>query len=164
MATKITRKQGRSKRRSPARKDTFLRRFAANVERDELLGMLEHRGDERSCRLLEMLLDPAYRNHSFGRLCERVGMRSADVVDLFRKYKFDVGIVTLSRAAPQVMQSTVEDALNGDRVSRRLVLEVVGLVGKQRPRVETRVAVRGDPGPDLEGLVVVSQRVITEEV
>ncbi len=97
-------------RRSPARKDPLMRRFASTVSKEELGGMLAHSGDERAWRALEMLLDPVYRNHTFAKVCEKVGLSQIDVVDLFRRYKLDMGVIKMSRLAPRIMEDTAEDA------------------------------------------------------
>ncbi len=97
-------------RRSPARKDTLMRRFASTVSNEELGGMLAHSGDQRACRALEMLLDPAYRNHTLAKICGKVGLSQMDILDLFRRYKLDMGIVAMSQRAPAIMADVAEDA------------------------------------------------------
>jgi len=89
-------------RRSPARKDPLMRRFASTVSREELGGMLAHSGDERAQRALEMLLDPAYRNHTLAKICGKVGLSQMDIMDLFRRYHLDLGVIEMSRRAPAV--------------------------------------------------------------
>jgi hypothetical protein len=43
-------------RRSPARKDIFIRRFESSVGRDELLQALDASDDQRALALMAMLL------------------------------------------------------------------------------------------------------------
>ena len=97
-------------RRSPARKDPLMRRFASTVSKEELGGMLANSGDERAWRALEMLLDPIYRNHTLARVCGKVGLSQMDILDLFRRYKLDMGIVAMSREAPAIMEDIAKDA------------------------------------------------------
>ena len=97
-------------RRSPARKDPLMRRFASTVSKEELGGMLAHSGDERAWRALEMLLDPAYRNHTFAKVCGKVGLSQMDILDLFRRYKLDLGVIKMSRRAPKIMEDIAIDA------------------------------------------------------
>ena len=97
-------------RRSPARKDPLMRRFASAVSKEELGGMLAHSGDERAQRALEMLLDPAYRNHTFAKICGKVGLSQLDILDLFRRYKLDLGVIKMSRRAPKIMGDVARDA------------------------------------------------------
>lgn len=97
-------------RRSPARKDPLMRRFTSTVSKEELGGMLAHSGDERAWRALEMLLDPAYRNHTFAKICGKVGLSQMDIMDLFRRYHLDMGIVAMAREAPAIMEDIAKDA------------------------------------------------------
>ena len=132
-------------RRSPARKDPLMRRFASTVSKEELGGMLAHSGDERAWRLLEILMDPVYGNHSFAVLCGKVGLNQIDVVDLFRRYKLDLGVIKMSRLAPQVMQDMAEDARS--RMETCKGCQGSGMVNTRRcPQCEGdgRVRVPGD--------------------
>ena len=51
-----------------------MRRISETVGRDEMVEVLAHSSDERALRLLEMILDPVFRRHSFGKLCEKAGL------------------------------------------------------------------------------------------
>ena len=97
-------------RRSPARKDPLMRRFASTVSKEELGGMLAHSGDERAQRALEMLLDPAYSRFTLAKLCQRLGLSTLDLLELFRRHKLDMGIIEMSRRAPEIMADVAEDA------------------------------------------------------
>ncbi len=81
------------KRRSPARKDCVMGRISESIGREEMAESLACTQDPRAGRLLEMLFDPAYRQHSVPKLCERVHLSVTNVVDLFRRFKLDQGIV-----------------------------------------------------------------------
>ena len=107
------------KPRSPARKDSLARRVFNSIGREELLETLSVAQDERAGRLLELLLDPEYRNHTFGRLCERARLSATEVVDLFRKYKIDLGIVAMAKRAPEVMRDVAIDAQSKQSYCRR---------------------------------------------
>ena len=95
-----------------------MRRIEAGIG-DEISPTLTHSGDPRAQRLAETLLDPAYRHHSFGRLCERAGLSGREVVDLFRKYKIDEGIVRMSKHVPDVLEDTAIDAKSRMECCRR---------------------------------------------
>lgn len=97
-------------RRSPARKDPLMRRFASTVSKEELGGMLAHSGDERAQRALEMLLDPAYSRFTLAKLCQRLGLSTLDLLELFRRHKLDMGIIEMSRRAPAIMEDVARDA------------------------------------------------------
>jgi hypothetical protein len=99
------------KPKSPIRKDTLMRRISDSVGRDEMLDVLAHASDERASRLLELLCDPAYRNHSFPKLCERVGLKQTEVLQHFRRFHLDQGLIEMARRAPQVMKDVAEDAM-----------------------------------------------------
>ena len=101
--------QKAKKQRSPARKDTILRRLEASIG-EELPTTLHHSGDPRAMRLLELLMDPAYSRHSFAKLCERAGVGMVELVDLFRRYKLDLGILKMSKHVPAVLEDTAIDA------------------------------------------------------
>ncbi len=98
------------KRRSPARKDSVMGRISESIGREEMAASLACTEDPRAGRLLEMLFDPAFRHHSFSALCERVHFSATDVVDLFRRFKLDQGIVAMAKAAPRIMADTAIDA------------------------------------------------------
>lgn len=98
------------KLRSPARKDSVMGRISESIGQDEMVDTLAGTQDPRAGRLLEMLFDPAYRQHSFPKLCEKVHLSVTDVVDLFRRFKLDQGIVAMAKAAPRIMSDTAIDA------------------------------------------------------
>lgn len=98
------------KPKSPPRKDPVMNRFADTLGQDEMVGALSSSTDERVLRLAEMMTDPAYSRFTLGKLCERVGLSSIDLLDAFRKYKIDMGIIEMSRRAPGIMEDVAEDA------------------------------------------------------
>ena len=87
-----------------------MNRISESIGREEMAASLACTQDPRAGRLLEMLFDPAYRQHSFPKLCERVHLSVTDVVDLFRRFKLDQGIVAMAKAAPRIMADTAIDA------------------------------------------------------
>ncbi len=108
-----------TRRRSPARKDTMLRRIETSVGKDEWASILNWSSDERAGRLWELLFDPAYKSHSMAALSERVGLKSRDLLELFRRFHIDVALITAARHAPQIMKDTIESALNTTVVCHR---------------------------------------------
>ena len=108
-----------SKRRSPARKDTMLRRIENTVGREQWASILNWSSDERAGRLWELLFDPAYQKHSMAKLSERVGLKSKDLLELFRRFHIDVAVIMAARHAPEVMKDVIEDALNTTVVCHR---------------------------------------------
>ena len=99
-----------NKRRSPARKDALLRRFEVTVGRDDLMGTLDASMDPRAFALVQMMADPAYRRHSFGKLCEKVGLRHRDILDLFRRAKLDQAMIRMMAHFPKVAEDLAIDA------------------------------------------------------
>ena len=141
-----------NKPRSPARKDPLMRRFETGIGgQDELKSMMAYSGDPRAQRLLEMLMDPAYRNHSLGKLCEKVGLRVVDLLDLFRKFKWDVGTIDLYQQLPQIVKELADDARSSQAACGRCDGEGTLGVGeseeKSCPQCEGtgQVRVPGDP-------------------
>lgn len=100
------------KGKSPARKDTLLRRFGATVGRERLKGALDASMEPRALALLGMMADPLYRKHSFAKLCEKAGLNYRDVFDLFRRAQLDVGMIRMLSSLPKVMEDTAQDALS----------------------------------------------------
>ena len=98
------------KPKSPPRKNSVMKRLATTLSQDELVGALHSSADERIHRLAEMMTDPAYSRFTLGKLCERVGLSSIDLLNAFRKYKIDMGIVEMSRRAPTIMEDIALDA------------------------------------------------------
>jgi len=99
-------------RRSPARKDIFIRRLASSVGRDGLLQALEASDDQRALTLMGMLLDPAYGKYTLAKLCERVGLRCLDLFDVFRRFNLSKGLLAMSAHLPQVMEDVAIDSLS----------------------------------------------------
>lgn len=100
------------KRRSPARKNTMLSRLYDHVG-DDVSYALAYSGDERADRLLDMMLDPAFSRFSFPRLCERAGLRTADVLGLLRRYYLDFALLEAYRNLPRVVEAVVQQAVGG---------------------------------------------------
>ena len=106
----MTSKSRPKKRLSPARKDLVLRQFAASMDQGELNTVLAYSGDPRAEQLLSMLLDPAFRRHSFPKLCERVGLRQADLIDLFRGHYTGLAVIRALRHLPEVVEDLCKAA------------------------------------------------------
>ena len=107
------------KLRSPARKDTMLRRFDALVGRDEITAALELSRDPRSRALLGMMLDPTYNKHSFAKLCQKAGLRLTDLVDVFRRGKQLEATLSALQNLPHLVEETMLDALPAVEVCSR---------------------------------------------
>ena len=87
-----------------------MKRLATTLSQDEMAGALHSSTDERVHRLAEMMGDPAFAHFSLGKLCQRVGLTSIDLLNAFRNYQLLRGIVEMSRVAPEVMANVAEDA------------------------------------------------------
>lgn len=101
-----------SRRRSPPRKNTMLRRLY-DCAGEELTQALACSGDERADRLLEMMMDPAYSRFSFPKLCERAGLRTTDVLGLVRRFRLDMALFVGFQRLPQVVEAVAQKALPG---------------------------------------------------
>ena len=107
------------KRLSPARKDTLLRKIENDVGSHHWASILQWSSDPRARRLMEMMLDPAYQRFSMARLAERAGLKAMDLLDLFRRYHIAEAILIGCWHLPQVMEDTIEAALNKTDPCRR---------------------------------------------
>jgi len=87
-----------------------MKRLATTLSQDELVGALHSSADERAVRLLQMMGDPAFAQFSLGKLCQRVGLTSIDLLNAFRNYQLLRGIIEMSRVAPEIMADVAEDA------------------------------------------------------
>lgn len=87
-----------------------LKRFFHALGEDEMVQALHHSADPRVVMLLEYMFDPKYRDDSFTKLCKECNLHLGDVVDCFRRYKFDLGIVAMANHAPKIMNDTAIDA------------------------------------------------------
>lgn len=102
------------KLKSPARKDTTMRGVYDTIGRDQMIETLTCSQDPRAAQLLETLLDPAYQQHSFPKLCERANLSMTEVVDLFRRYKLAEGIIAMAKHAPEILNDTAIDAKSSE--------------------------------------------------
>jgi len=87
-----------------------LQRFFHSLGEDEMVQALHHSADPRVLQLLEYMFDPRYKNDGFTKLCKECNLHLGDIVDVFRRYKLDLGIVAMAKAAPIIMKDTAEDA------------------------------------------------------
>jgi hypothetical protein len=87
-----------------------MKQLGENITQDEMVGSLYCSTDERAVQLLQMMTDPAYSRFTLGKLCQRVGLNSIDLLNAFRNYQLLRGIVEMSRVVPEVMADVAEDA------------------------------------------------------
>ncbi len=87
-----------------------MKRLADILSQDEMAGVLYSSTDERVHRLAEMMADPAYVRFSLAQLCQRLGLSTLDLLELFRRHKLDMGIIEMSRRAPEIMEGVARDA------------------------------------------------------
>lgn len=99
-------------RRSPARKDIFIRRLESSAGRDGLLEALDTSDDRRALVLMAMLLDPAYCKFTLANLCERVGLRYLELFDVIRRFNLSQGLLAMSAHLPRVMEDVAVDSLS----------------------------------------------------
>jgi hypothetical protein len=87
-----------------------LTRFFQALGEDEIVQALHHSADPRVVQLLQYLFDPKYADEGFTKLCKECNLHLGDIVDVFRRYKLDLGIAAMSRRAPKIMDDTAKDA------------------------------------------------------
>ena len=90
--------------------DQALQRFFKGVPEDEMVQVLHHSSDPRIIQLLGMLFDQAYADFTFTRLCRECALSLGDMVDAFRRFKIDQGILEMANRAPAILRDTAEDA------------------------------------------------------
>lgn len=111
----MNKKNRPEKPKSPARKNPVMQRFSNLVEKNELISMLEQKGEPKAHQLMELLLDPAYSRHSLARVCQRVGVGIHELVDWFRRHKIDEGILLMAKHMPSLMEDMAIDARSQNR-------------------------------------------------
>jgi len=87
-----------------------MKRLANTLSQDEVIGSLYSSTDEWVHRLAEMMTDPAYSRFTLAKLCQRLGLSTLDLLELFRRHKLDMGIIEMSRRAPEIMEGVAIDA------------------------------------------------------
>lgn len=90
--------------------DITIKRFYDEVGREEITEALSHSPDPRVEQLLELIYDPDFKNYSFARLCQKVGLTLGDIIDAFRRYQVGLGIIAMAKKAPKIMSDTAADA------------------------------------------------------
>lgn len=90
--------------------DQALQRFFKGIPADEMVQTLHHSSDPRIMQLLGMLFDSNYADFTFTRLCRECAISLGDIVDAFRRFKLDQGILEMANRAPAILRDTAEDA------------------------------------------------------
>ena len=90
--------------------DIALNRFYETLSQDEITQSLFHSPDPRVIQLLEFMFDPNYRTWSFTRLCRECHLYLGDIVDAFKNYQLDLGIIAMAKHAPKILLDTAKDA------------------------------------------------------
>ena len=104
-------KHGRSIPVRPDR-DAQLKSFFENVPSAGLDDALQLSGDKRFFRLYDALHDDAYRNTSPGTLCRKFGISWLDLMELWRQYNVDLGLMRMATHLPKVIDDVAQDALS----------------------------------------------------
>ncbi len=90
--------------------DTALKRFYETLSQDEITQALFHSPDPRVSQLLEYMFDPKYRSWGFTKLCRECHLYLGDIVDAFKNYQLDLGIIAMAKHAPKILADTAIDA------------------------------------------------------
>ena len=90
--------------------DQALQRFFKGIPEEEMVQVLHHSSDPRIMQLLGMLFDSNYADFTFTRLCRECAISLGDIVDAFRRFKIDQGILEMANRAPAILRDTAEDA------------------------------------------------------
>jgi hypothetical protein len=96
--------------------DQALQGFFKGVPEGDMVQALHHSGDPRVVQLLGMLFDPNYSAMTFTHLCRECGLFLGDIVDVFRRFKLDQGILEMANRAPDILRDTAEDAKSTDAI------------------------------------------------
>ena len=84
-------------------RDRLMRWFFDDVPRSALDEAMQSSGNKRFYRLHDALHDDAYRNTLPGTLCRRFGISWPDLMELWRSYNRDLGLMIMANNLPQVM-------------------------------------------------------------
>ena len=97
--------------------DPLARHVEKRMKRDEIAGILQPHAVEnpRISGLINLLLDPDYRKVSLGKLCEKMGISTHEVVDHFRKTKLDQALLGMYDHVPEILEDTAIDAKSVER-------------------------------------------------
>jgi len=130
--------------------DQALQRFFTGMKEDEWIQALHHSGDPRVVQLLGMLFDPNFAEMTFTHLCRECGLALGDMIDVFRRFKLDQGILEMANRAPDILRDTAEDAKSQKAVCLTCQGEgsVEGLDGKDD---QVCAACMGDGGITIPG-------------
>lgn len=134
MATQPRKKKGcrRQAHGSLRVNDALVNRYAAEAGDEEIMDALAFAGDERAMALLSMWCDPAYRNYSPAKLCEKVGLKARDLLYLLRQASLGEAMIRTARYLPQIMEETATDALSREDLCYQC--EGSGVVGEDKRR------------------------------
>jgi hypothetical protein len=123
-------RQDKNGRPMPVRadRDRLMKGFFEAVPRGPLEEAMQVSGDKKFYRLYDALHDDAYRNTSPGTLCRKFGISWLDLMDLWRKYNRDLGMMIMANHLPQVLDDISVDALRRECVCPRC--DGVGQVGE----------------------------------
>ena len=80
--------------------------------REDIANFLLGSGNPRASRLLDMMLDPAYKALSFGQLCSRAGLSGAAVMRLIIQRQLAEGMIRMARHLPDIMEDVTLAALD----------------------------------------------------
>jgi len=90
-------------------RDRLMRWFFDDVPRSALDEAMQSSGNKRFYRLHDALHDDAYRNTLPGTLCRRFGISWPDLMELWRSYNRDLGLMIMANNLPQVMEGIAID-------------------------------------------------------
>ena len=96
----------------PPRKQPVFRQLEGCDGREDIANFLLGSGNPRASRLLDMMLDPAYKALSFGQLCSRAGLSGAEVMRLIIQRQLAEGMIRMARHLPDIMEDVTLAALD----------------------------------------------------
>lgn len=96
--------------------DQALQRLFQGIPEEEMIQVLHHSSDPRIMQLLGLLFDENYSEYTFTRLCRECAISLGDIVDAFRRFKIDQGILEMANRAPDILKDTAEDAKSSNAI------------------------------------------------
>ena len=111
-------KPGKKKKRTLAEGGIILgpnrsvvyKRFEETVGRESIMLSLSQVDDARANKLVMLMSDPLYRNHTMAKLSMICGLKLNDLRDLFRKGNMDVALMKMFKHVPEILEDTAIDA------------------------------------------------------
>ena len=108
-----------------------IHRFEEAVDRHQLAEFVQEKDDPRFMTLFGMMVDPAYRRHSFPTLLRKAGISFMEIQQVYADGQRHLGLMSMMRYLPEVMTDVALDAKNSTQPCPRC--DAMGIVPMNAP-------------------------------